>query len=199
MQNRLHPIIQAVALAIVPMIVILFINYLFNALGRGSSNSIMTATLKLSLFVVPNALFIIMHKYKLTFYGFIIAAITAIITVQGVGIGELESFSQFSLYLINFIYFSLFMGITYFAYFVINGFKLKNIVFIMGSIIIHTISYLGLFLINKLPITLELTRAIIYTATNTYLMVGLAIAIGLLFFEVGQTGHEILPPEDDEL
>lgn len=200
MQNRLRPIIQAVALVIVPMVVIFIINYLFSALGRGNSSSITNTSLKMSIFVIPNALFIILHKYKLSYLAFVVAVIASFLAVQGLGSNELEVFSKFSLYLINFINFALLIGVTYFAYFVINGFKLKNIVFIIGGIIAHTISVLGLFLLNKQEINIELVRAVIYTASNRYLMIGLVLAIGLLLFELPIQVQEVnTDDEDDDL
>lgn len=198
MQNRLHPIFQTLSLVVLPLLVLLMINYIFSITGRVKPSNFMTATLKMSIFILPNVLYIILHKYKLTYLGLLGAGLAAYLVVNNVSSQELENFSNFSLYLVHFIYFSLMLGVTYLAYYLINGFKLKNIVFIMGGIIVHTLSLISLFLINKHPVDMTIVRSIMLSGTNLYLMIGLAIAIGLLFFELPEQNRVEVFNDDPE-
>lgn len=198
MNKKLNPIIQAIALVLVPLIVLFLINFITIALGKGNNNSAIVNTLKGSLFVVPSALFIILHKYKLSNWGLIIASLATFIALTTIPKNDLGELSLSSLYAMNFIYFSLFIVLTKFAYFLISGFKLKNIMFIVGGIVIHSLLYSLLFLINTHSVSGELIKAIVMTATNTYLMVGLALAIGLLFFDIPQPYLEVMPGLDDD-
>jgi len=203
MQNRLHPVIQALALLIIPAVVIFIINYILSITGKTGETEPLGETIKMLIFVIPSALYIILHKYKLSYLTFVIAIIATIILVKSVSNSEIEHLSTFSLYLFNFVYFILFVALTYLAYFRISGFKLKNIIFIVGGVIIHTISLIGLLLVNKQTLDLTRTQEIIYTGTNLYLMVGLALAIGLLFFELPQQKQDAeygyYDDDDDDL
>lgn len=196
MQSRLHPIIQCILLLIVPILVIFVINYLLVAMGKMGSASLIASTMKISLFVIPNALFIIMHRYKLSKYSFIIAALATFLIVRSSETTQIMNFNTFSLYAMNFIYFSLFIGVTYLAYFKITNFKLKNFLFIIMGTATHTLTLSILFLINKQQLSGGLIKATLLTGVNTYLMVGLALGIALLWFELPQP--EILYDYDDE-
>ena len=160
------------------------------------SSDLIASTLKISLFVVPNAIFIIMHKYKLSKYSFIIAALATFLIVRSSGTTQIMNFNTFSLYAMNFIYFSLFIGVTYLAYFKITNFKLKNFLFIIMGTATHTLTLSILFLINKQQLSGGLIKATLLTGVNTYLMVGLALGIALLWFELPQP--EVLYDYDDE-
>lgn len=200
MQSKLHPLLQSLALLVVPCLVLLIINYIFSVTGRVENSAYLTASLKMSIFVIPNAFYIILYKYKLGYLGFFVALLATFSAVNSLATNQLALFSTFSLYLINFIYFLFLMGIIYIAYFVVNGFKLKNIIFIIGGVIVHTFSFIGLFSINKIPLERVIIRDIIFRGFNLYLMVGLAIAIGLLFFELPkQVDSYPSDIEDDDL
>ena len=188
MQNRLHPIIQVLALLVIPVIVVYIINYILSMTGKIVDSTPLTETIRVLIFIIPNALFIILHKFRLPYVAFIIAAIATIVFVRSVPISEIEYLSPIFIYLIHFIYFSLFIGLTYFAYFRINSFKLKSVVFILGAIILHAILLTCILLLNKIPIDL---KGIIHKSANLYLMIGLALAFGLLFFELPQALPEI--------
>jgi hypothetical protein len=197
MQNKLNPIIQAIGLIIVPLLVILILNFIMGLTGRSSDNSVLVSSLKMSLFVIPNSLYIICHKYKVSYLGFIVAGIATYLVVNMTGNNDSEILSTLSLYIFHFVYFALLIAVSYFAYFVIKGFKLKNLIFIIGGIITHVISFVGLFLMNKQNVDLELIRAIMLTGANTFLMVGLSLAIGLLLFELPEAQVEAEYYDDD--
>lgn len=184
MQNKLKAIIQSIALIIVPVLVILVLNFILATTGKADNSSVLTNTLKMCLLAIPNALFIILHKYKLSYLAFVVALLATFIAVKSMSAVQAGQLSSFAFFIFNFIYFTLFIGVTYLSYFVIKGFKLKNIVFILLGMISHTLAFSGLLLIKKQAVDMERIRFIMSMATNTYLMVGLALAIGLLFFEL---------------
>jgi hypothetical protein len=175
---------------ILPVIVVILINYILASTGKLSTNSLTANTLRTSLFLIPNTLYIILHKYKLSYLAFVVAIIATFIAVKSIPAIQAGELSTFAFYVFNFIYFSLFIGVTYFSYFVIKGFKLKNIVFILLGIISHTIAFSGLLLVQKQPVNMETIKYIMHYGANTYLLVGLALAIGLLFFELPQPKTE---------
>ena len=172
MQSRLRPLTQSILLLIVPILVIFIINYFLAATGKLSFASLLSSTMKISIFVVANALFIILHKYKLAQYSFLIAGFATVLVVKSIGPNEITTLSNISLYIMYFVYFSLFIGVTYLAYFKINSFKLKNLLFIVGGVVTHTLILFILFLINKQTLSWGLMRATLLTGVNTYLMVG---------------------------
>ena len=149
MKNKLNPIIQTLALLIVPVLVILLFKFIMAITGKDTDISLISSTLKTSLFVIPNVLYIILHKYRLSYLSFIVAGMATFLVVYTSDSNQIDILSTFSLYLFNFIYFSLLIGVTYFSYFKVQGFKLKNILFILGGIITHTLSFSGIFLMNK--------------------------------------------------
>ena len=191
MQNKLNPIIQAILLIVLPVIVVILINYILAISGKENINSLTANILRSSLFLIPNTLYIILHKYKLSYLTFLVAIIATFIATKSMSTVQSGELSPFTLFAFNFIYFSLFIGVTYVSYFVIKGFKLKNIVFILLGLISHTISFSGLLLIKKQPLNMETIRYIMHYGTNTYLIVGLALAIGLLFFELPEPKKEL--------
>lgn len=156
----------------------------------------MTATFKSSLLAIPIGLYIILYKYKKAYLGFIVALIATFITVGTISPTDRSYYNTFSLYVMNFIYFVSLMGISYLSYFVISGFKLKNIIFITGGLVLNTLSIVILLAINNVNLTKEIIRDIISRGLDQFLMIGLAIAIGLLFFELPQT--DIIVNTDQE-
>lgn|SRR5690554_2376608 len=191
MQSRLRPITQNIVLLTVPILVMFMINYLLVATGKLSFASLLSSTMKISIFVVANALFIIMHKYKLSQYSFLIAGFATVLVSKSTGFNEITTLSTVSLSIMNFIYFTLFIGVTYLAYFKINNFKLKNLLFIIGGVITHTVTLFIMFLSNKQPLSGGLMKATFWTGVNTYLMVGFSLGVALLFFELPDTSMKI--------
>lgn len=198
MQNRTHPLVQILALLVLPMLVLTLINYVFATFGRNENSDFLQATLKMSIFVIPNSLFIILHKYKVSYLGFLVAFISAYLAVHSLSAEQVELFSKFSLYLVNIIYFIFLIGITYLAYFVISGFKLKNIIFIIGGLIAHIFSFIGLFSINKIALDRLIIRDIMMRGINLYLLIGLALGIGLLFFPLADKEKVSYSPSDED-
>ncbi len=195
MQSKIHPALQALALIFTPLLILLLINYIFSVTGKVENSNYLTATIKMSIFVIPNVLYIILYKYKLGYLGLLVALMATLTAVNSSS--ELEIFNSFSLYSINFLYFLFMMAVIYLAYYVVNGFKLKNVIFIIGGIIAHTLFFIGLFAINKMPLARNIIRDIMYRGFNLYLMVGLAIGIALLFFELPQA-KQIQDFQDDD-
>lgn len=199
MQSRLRPITQNILLLTVPILVIFIINYLLVATGKLSFTSLLSSTMKISIFVVANALFVILHKYKLSQYSFLIAGFATVLVIKSTGFNEITTLNTVSLYIMNFIYFTLFIGVTYLAYFKINNFKLKNLLFIVGGVFTHTVTLFVLFLINKQPISGRLMKTTLFTGINTYLMVGLALGVALLFFELPDNSIKIKELNSDDM
>jgi len=191
MQNRLHPILQAILLVIIPVVVLYIINQILALTGKLGDSSPLTSTLRMLIFVIPSALYIILHKYKLSYWGLIITGLATILFVRSLPVADLENNNIYLLYIMNFLYFGLFLGLTYLAYFLVNGFKLKNLVFIVGGVMIHTISLMGILLINKEELYLARIKQIIHSGFNLYLMIGLALALGLLLFELPQAQTQV--------
>lgn len=198
MQNRLHPLLQVILLVIIPVAVIFIINQILAMTGKLGDSSPITSSLKMMIFVIPNSLYIILHKYKLSYWGLIITGLATLLFVRNLPTADWENSNTLILYLINFLYFGLFLGLTYLAYFLVNGFKLKNLVFILGGVVIHTISLIGILLMNKEDLFLGRLKQIIHSGFNIYLMIGLALALGLLFFELPPAQAQVQVSYDDD-
>ena len=63
MKNKLNPIIQTLALLIVPVLVILLFKFIMAITGKDTDISLISSTLKTSLFVIPNVLYIFLKKF----------------------------------------------------------------------------------------------------------------------------------------
>jgi len=203
MQNRLHPVIQALVLIVLPVIIIYVINYVLMITGKKSIDSALVTTLEMSILVIPSSLYIIMQKYHLTYQCFIVAGLASLIAATRIEIMGLEQTNSLYVQFITFIYFSMFIGITRLSYFIIKGFKIKTISFIVGAVLAHTLYFAALLHSIDISIDIPNLKNIIYTGTNTYLMIGLALAIGLLFFELPQEKEDAeygyYDDEDDDL
>ena len=181
MDNKMKVIGRALVLLLLPIVVLIGINYLIFSLKDLDHAVYIKTTIYLSVISAINSLFFIFHKSGLSLVNHLLVAILSPIFAlkKTEDFGAMEV-NYFALLALNVIHFGLMDLVTYIAFAKQNLVKVRNFIFVGGGFIAYSSAMLISMMIQGIDITGGTFKTILSTSFNTYLFVGLAFGIGLL-------------------